>query len=380
MGFFVAPLSSDRGFGLEVFSFAMAVQNLLWGLGQPVAGALADKFGMVRVFIAGLLFYAVGLAWMAYATDPLSLQLSGGVLFGMALAGASFNLVIGAFGKLLPDHLKPLGLGLGTAASSFGQFLFAPTTVILIREIGWESTLLVFAGLMLLIVPAALALATPPKPAGAPPAANDGQTLRDALREAFGHRSYVLLVSGFFVCGFHVAFITVHLPKVVQDMGLPAIIGGWAIALIGLFNIVGSLGAGLMGGRWSRRWMLSAIYALRAVVIVALLVLPPSPVTVLVFAAAMGLLWLSTVPLTSGLVALMFGTRWLAMLYGVVFLSHQVGAFIGLAIAGYGRAAFGNYDLVWFISIALGVFAALIHMPIVERPVERDGVVAARSG
>ena len=374
MGFFVAPLSTDRGLGLEVFSLAMAIQNLLWGLGQPIAGALADRFGMLRVFGAGLVFYGLGLWWMAHATDPLQLYMSGGVLFGMAMAGASFNLVIAAFGKLLPESYRPFALGLGTAASSFGQFLFAPATVVLIREVGWQNTLIVFAVLMVAVIPAAMALATPPNAtAGAGGAAPKQQSLREALAEAFGHRSYILLVAGFFVCGFHVAFITVHLPPYLADVGIAPIVAGWAIALIGLFNIVGSLSAGLLGGRFSRRWMLSGIYAARAVVILVFLFTPPTATSVLMFSAAMGLLWLSTVPLTSGLVALMFGTRWLATLYGVVFLSHQVGAFLGLAIAGYGRAAFGNYDLVWWISIALGVFAAIVHAPIVEKPVTRPG-------
>lgn len=371
MGFFVGPLLTDRGFGLETFSFAIAVQNLLWGLGQPFAGALADKFGMVRVFVVGLLFYFVGLMGMAYATDPTTFTLSAGVLFGMALAGASFNLVIAAFGKLLPDSYRPLALGIGTASSSFGQFLFAPVTVILIRETGWQNTLMVFAVLMLVAIPAAFALTTPRPSKSAPAAPLPQQTLKDALREAFSHRSYILLVSGFFVCGFHIAFVTVHLPPYLADQGVAPIVAGWAIAMIGLFNIVGALSAGLLGGKFSRRWMLTGIYAARAVVFLVFILVPISTVTVLVFAAALGLLWLSTVPLTSGLVALMFGTRWLATLYGIVFLSHQIGAFVGLLIAGYGRVAYGNYDVVWWLSVALAVFAALIHMPIVEKAVVR---------
>jgi MFS family permease len=373
LGLFTNEMSSDRGWALAIFSLSAAIQNLLWGLGQPFAGALADRYGSRPVLVVGAVVYAAGLLWMAYATDPLSLHMSAGVLIGFGLAGCSFNIVLAAFTKMLPADWRSMALGVGSAAGSFGQFLFAPLTVALKQSIGWQPTLIVFAATLLVIIPLALVLATP-KMASATgtnvsPAQN--QSLKQALAEAFGHPSYNLLVAGFFVCGFHIAFITIHLPKYLSDQGLHVSIGGWVLALIGLFNIIGSLTAGYLGGRYSRRWLLSSIYFARSVVIVLFLMAPVTNTSALLFGAAIGLLWLSTVPPTSGLVALMFGTRWMAMLYGIVFLSHQVGAFIGVWLAGMLYDGTGNYDLVWYIGIALGLFAAVVHLPIREAPVQR---------
>ncbi|KAA5603129.1 MFS transporter [Blastochloris sulfoviridis] len=372
MGFFTNEMSVDRGWALAVFSLSAAIQNILWGIGQPFAGALADRFGVTRVLVVGAVLYAAGLIWMANAADPFSLHMSAGVLIGFGLAGCSFNLVLAAFGKLLPLSWRPMALGAGSAAGSFGQFLFAPLTVFLKGAIGWEATLMLFGAAMLIVLPLSVVLMTPraEAPADAPSAA-ETQTLKAALAEALGHRSYNLLVAGFFVCGFHLAFITIHLPKYLVDHGISNAVGGWVMALIGLFNLAGSLLAGYWSGKVSKPYLLSAIYLARAVLIVGFVLLPLTPLTALAFGAGIGLLWLSTVPPTSGLVLVMFGPRWMAMLFGVVFLSHQVGSFLGVWLAGLLYDSTGSYDVVWWLGVALGLFAALVHLPIQEQPVAR---------
>jgi MFS family permease len=375
-GFFLTPMTQANGWGRDVFALAFALQNLLWGIGQPFAGAVADRFGMVRVMSVGALMYAAGLALMAYTTSPLTLQVTAGVLVGFGLSGCSFNLVIAAFGKLLDERYRMLAIGAGTAAGSFGQFLFAPFGVALIDGVGWQSALLVFGGLLVLIVPMALALATPPNTAtkaGAAPT----QSLMSALSEAFGHRSYVLLVFGFFTCGFQLAFITLHLPSYLIDRGLSAQVGGWALATIDLFNIIGSISVGWLSTIYPRRYLLALNYFLRAVFISAFVLLPASPVTTLLFGAGMGLLWLSTVPPTSGLVSLMFGTRWLATLYGFAFFSHQVGGFLGAFLGGVLYERTGSYDVVWWLAVAFGLLSAALNLPIVEKPVLRTAPAAA---
>jgi predicted MFS family arabinose efflux permease len=293
------------------------------------------------------------------------------------LSGCSFNLVIGAFGKLLPEQWRSLAFGAGTAAGSFGQFLYSPIGVALMDKFGWQTALTIFAGVTMLIVPLAIALATPRAIAASPIAARPPQSYQHALVEAFGHRSYVLLVLGFFTCGFQLAFVTVHLPSYLIDRGLSAQIGGWTLATIGLFNIIGSLGSGYLGNRMPKRYILSTIYFARALSIVAFISLPASPVTTLIFGAVTGLLWLSTVPPTSSLVALMFGTRWLAMLFGFAFFSHQVGGFLGVLLGGYVFDAFGSYNPVWWLSVFFGVMSAIINLPIVEKPVARPAMAPA---
>jgi MFS family permease len=376
LGFVMRPMSSANGWGRDVLSMALAIQNLLWGLGQPFAGAIADRFGTVRVLGAGAILYALGLALMAHATTPGVLDLTAGVLVGFGLSGCSFNIVLAAFGKLVPEQWRGLALGAGTAAGSFGQFLFSPLSVALIDGLGWQTTLVGFGATMLLILPLSVALATPRDGAlvpGSKPAAS--QSIRQALSEAFEHRSYVLLVIGFFTCGFQLAFITVHLPAYLVDRGLSSDVGGWTLAVIGLFNIVGSITAGWLSGRMPKRYILSINYAVRALAVVAFILLPASPVTTLIFGAVMGLMWLSTVPPTSGLVAVMFGTRWLSMLFGFAFFSHQVGGFLGVWLGGLVFERTGSYDAVWWLSVLFGVLSALVNLPIVEKPVER--VVAA---
>ena len=374
LGQFLTPLSLSGNWGRDVFSFAVAIQNLLWGLGQPFAGGVADRFGATRVLCTGALLYALGLVLMAYSTTPAMLHLSAGVLIGFGLSGCSFNLVIGALGKLVPDDWRSFAFGAGTAAGSFGQFLFSPLARALIDWFDWQAALVVFAAILLLILPLSLALATPTAPPG--PAA-PRQSFMQALSEAFGHRSYVLLVLGFFTCGFQLAFITVHLPTYLVDRGLSASVGAWTVAVIGLFNIVGSLSSGWLGDRMPKRYILSFIYFARALAVVAFITLPASPATAIAFGAVTGLLWLSTVPPTSGLVALMFGTRWLAMLFGFAFFSHQVGGFLGVWLGGLLFERTGSYDVVWWLSVFFGVASALINLPIVEKPVQRPVAAAA---
>ncbi len=376
LGFFLQPMSQDLGWGRDVFSLALAIQNLLWGAALPFVGAIADRYGTLLPLAVGGVVYAAGLAMMAYSTTPAMLHLSTGVLIGFGLAGASFTLVLAAFGKLLPPSWQPFGFGVGTAAGSFGQFLFSPLAVGLLGTIGWQQTLLVFAVLVLFVLPLAFAVATPAMDMGTG-AARKPQSFREALREAFGHQSYVLLVLGFFTCGFHIAFITVHLPPYLVDRGLDVSWGGWVVAFIGLFNIFGAIAAGLLGSRFPKRYLLSTIYALRALAIAVFLLVPMSPASALAFGASMGLLWLSTVPLTSALVALMFGTRFMATLFGFVFFSHQVGAFIGVWLGGVLYERTGSYDMVWWLGVALGIFAALVHLPIREKPVERLAAATA---
>ena len=369
LGQFLTPMSVDRHWGRDVFSLALAIQNLLWGAGQPFAGALADKFGAIRVLSAGAILYAVGLLLMANATSPAVLNLGAGVLIGFGLAGCSFSLVIGALGKLVPEQWRMLAFGAGTAAGSFGQFLFSPLANGLINGIGWESALVTFAAILLLILPLSLALATRGNADNV--AGRHQQSAKEALSEAFGHRSYVLLVLGFFTCGFQLAFITVHLPAYLLDRGLSAADGAWTIAVIGLFNIIGSIMSGWFSGRLPKRYILSFIYFARALAIVAFVTLPASGLSAILFGAVTGLLWLSTVPPTNGLVVVMFGTRWLTMLSGAAFFSHQFGGFLGVWLGGELFTRTGSYDMVWWLAVLFGVLSAVINLPIVEKPVAR---------
>ena len=376
-GQFLTPLSLANGWGRDVFSLAFAIQNLLWGIGQPLAGGIADRYGSLRVLAAGAIMYAAGLAIMAHASSPLLLNLSAGVLIGFGLAGCSFNLVLGAFGRLVPPNLRSLSFGAGTAAGSFGQFLFSPLARALIDAFDWQMALLIFAAGMLVILPLSLALATPRAQPQARPGAAAPQSLKRALVEAFGHRSYVLLVLGFFTCGFQLQFITVHMPAYLIDRGLSAEVGGWTIGVIGLFNIIGSLCAGWLGTRMPRRYLLSIIYFLRALAVLVFIMTPVTVASSLLFGAVMGLLWLSTVPPTVSLVETMFGDRWVGMLYGFAFFSHQVGGFLGVLLGGIVFERTGSYDAIWWLSILFGVLSGVINLPIVEKPVPRVAVATA---
>src|SRR6266508_1630737 len=350
LGLFLTPMSTAHGWEREIFALSVAMQTLLYGAAQPFSGAIADRFGTVQVIIVG-------------------------ALLGFGLSGCSFNLVISSFGKLLPDSWRSLAFGAGTASGSFGQFLFSPLGVYLIDAFGWQTAIEIFAGLLLLIVPLAIAIATPradaPAAPGSAPSAGQAQTYRQALAEAFGHRSYLLLVLGFFTCGFQLGFVTLHLPAYLLDRGLSAQVGGWTLGVIGLFNIVGAMLSGWLGGFLPKRYILSFIYFARALTVVFLITLPASPLVTLIYGALTGLLWLSSVPPTSGLVVVMFGTRWLAMLFGVAFFSHQVGGFLGIYLGGVLFERTGSYDLVWWLGVLFGVMSAVINLPIVEQPVAR---------
>jgi MFS family permease len=376
LGFFLTPMSTANGWGRDVFALAIAVQMLLWGAAQPFVGAIADRFGPVLVLSVGALLYAIGFAWMVFAKSPGEMYLSAGVLVGFGLAGASFTVVIGAFGKLLPVEWRTFSFGVGTAAGSFGQFLFSPLAVALNSVFAWQTTLLIFAGVILLILPLSLALAMP-RNVETPAQRAAQQSVGAALREALGHPSFVLLVIGYFSCGFQVFFVTVHLPAYLVDRGLSADLGAFVIATIGLFNIVGSISAGYLSNVMPKRYILAAIYFLRAVAVAAFIAVPATTTTAILFGAVMGLLWLSTIPPTNALVALMFGTRWLTMLAGFAFFSHQVGGFVGVWLGGLVFERAGSYDTLWWLFIVLGILSALINLPIKERPVERPAAVAA---
>jgi MFS family permease len=377
LGLFLAPMTSANSWGRDIFGLAMAIQVLVWGAAQPFAGAVADRFGTMRVLSAGAVLYAAGLVLMAHSTTPGMLNLSAGVLAGLGIAGSSFTIVLAAFGKLMPERWRSLSFGAGTAAGSFGQFLFSPLAVDFISRFGWQDALVAFALIVLLVIPLAVALRTSAMDSVARPGAARQQSLRQALAEAFGHRSYVLLVTGFFTCGFQLLFITVHLPAFLVDRGLSASIGAWTIGVIGMFNIVGSMLAGWLGDRMPKRYLLSIIYTLRSLAVIAFVTLPVTPASAIVFGAVMGLLWLSTVPPTSALVALMFGTRWMATLFGFAFFSHQVGGFLGVWLGGVLFETSGSYALIWWLSVLLGFVSALINLPIVEKPVARPALQPA---
>ena len=366
-GLFLQPMSMDLGWGRSHFSFAMALSNLIWGLAQPFFGAWADKQGAGRVVAVSALLYAGGLALMPFSTTPLMLDASAGLMVGLGLSGVSFGVILGVVGRAFPPERRSLALGIASSGGSFGQFLMLPFGQLLISTLGWQTALLVLAGTIMATVPLAAAMMEGRRPV----ATGAQQSLNQALREAGAHSGFWYLTAGFFVCGFQVAFISVHLPAYLVDVKMTPAVGATALALIGLFNIAGSFVAGYLGGRFSKKYLLSGIYILRAVIIALFLVLPVTPLTVYLFAAGIGFLWLGTVPLTNGLVAQIFGVRFVSMLFGIVFLSHQIGSFAGVWLGGYLFDATGSYNLVWIGSIALGVIAAILNLPIDERPVER---------
>ena len=377
LGLFLTPMSSAYSWSRDVFALALAIQVLVWGTAQPFVGAIADRFGSMRVLSAGAVLYCTGLSLMAYSTTPGTLNLTAGVLTGLGIAGSSFTIVIAAFGKLMPPHMRTLAFGAGTAAGSFGQFLFSPLAVAFIGHLGWQHALIAFGIITLLVIPLSLALRTAPMDMSVKPGVASQQSLLQALAEAFDHRSYILLVLGFFTCGFQLLFITVHLPSYLVDRGLSADAGAWTLGAIGLFNIIGSITAGWLGDRMPKRYLLSIIYVLRSVAVVVFISLPITTTSAIVFGASMGLLWLSTVPPTSALVALMFGTRWMATLFGFAFFSHQVGGFLGVWLGGILFERTGSYNVVWWLSVVLGIVSALINLPIVEKPIVRALPAAA---
>lgn len=376
MGFFQLPMLAETGWDRSTFGLAMALQNLFWGLSQPLFGAMADRYGTGRVLVMSGVLYAVGLLLMAHGAAPVWLHVGGGLLVGTAVGAGSFSVVLSAFARHVTPEQRSMAFGIGTAAGSAGMFLFAPLSQTLINHYGWSDSLVIMSVMMLLIP----VLAVPLKgnsSSGTQNAATFQQSAGEALREAFAHKSYLLLVTGFFVCGFQVAFITAHFPAYLGDIGIDASYAVIAMALIGFFNIIGSLAAGYIGQRYSKPFFLAYIYIGRSIAVTAFLLLPQTPLSVVIFATVMGLLWLSTVPPTNGLVAIMFGTRHLGLLGGMVFLTHQIGSFLGVWLGGFLYDKLGSYDLVWWLGVALGLFAAVVHWPIREKPVERMLAAAA---
>ncbi len=366
-GLFLAPMSADLGWGREVFALSIAIQNLMWGLGQPVAGMLADRFGTARILALGGLLYGLGIYGMAHASSPTELYITGGLLVGLGMSGASFSLVLAALGRMVPERHRTLAFGITTAAGSMGQFLLVPMGQQFMVAYGWSTALVFLAVIVTLIIPLSSAMrGRAEEVAGAVK-----QSMGEALQEAGRHSGYLYLTAGFFVCGFHVAFIATHLPAYITDRGLSAEIGAWSLATVGLFNVFGAIMAGVLGNRFQKKNILSLIYLSRAVFIALFVLMPISPTSVLLFSAAIGLSWLSTVPLTSGIVAQVFGPRYMATLFGFVFLSHQFGSFLGVWLGGYLFDQIGSYDMVWWLGVALGLFAAVVHLPINERPAVR---------
>nr|WP_191985177.1 MFS transporter [Pseudomonas sp. Lz4W] len=365
-GLFLPPMSAQFGWGREVFAFAIALQNLIWGLAQPFTGALADRFGAARVVIIGGILYAAGLILMGMSDSLMTLSLSAGLLIGIGLSGTSFSVILGVVGRALPPEKRSMGMGIASAAGSFGQFAMLPGTLGLIGWLGWSSALLVLGLLVALIVPLVSMLKDRPLPS-----LGGEQTLKEALGEACSYSGFWLLSFGFFVCGFQVVFIGIHLPAYLVDQHLPATVGTTVLALIGLFNIFGTYTAGWLGGRMSKPRLLTALYLARAVVIVLFLWAPVTQFSAYLFGMTMGFLWLSTVPLTNGTVATLFGVRNLSMLGGIVFLFHQLGAFLGGWLGGVVYDRTGSYDLIWQVSIFLSLLAAALNWPVRERPVAR---------
>ena len=376
MGLYQIPMLNTTGWGFTTFGLAMALQNLAWGIGQPIFGAIADRYGAWKTLAAGGISYALGLYVMATATAPIWLHIGGGILVGLGVAAGSFGIIMSVFARNVVPEKRSLVFGIGTAAGSGGMFLFAPISTAMIDNFGWSHSLIILSGIML-IVPVLAAPLYGNAKSSLQSAQEIDQTLGEAFREAMGHRSYILLVAGFFVCGFHVAFINAHFPAYVDDIGVSAIYASYALALIGFFNIIGSLGAGYIGQKYSKPKFLTLIYIARGIAILAFIVLPQNPASIIVFSIVMGLLWLSTVPPTNALVAVMFGTRHLGFLGGLVFFSHQIGSFIGVYMGGFLRDTYGSFDPIWWLGIALSLFAAAMHWPISEVPVDRSARAAA---
>ena len=373
LGLFLEPMSSSLSWSRETYALAMAIQNLLWGILLPFAGALTDRYGASWVISAGAVFYAMGLWGMSTADSVLMLHISGGILMGLGSAFVAFNLAIAAMVKVVGPERRLLVMGVGTAATSTGQLIFSPMAQGMISSFGWSDALVYLSFISLLMISFAVLLPSNPEVRGE---AATGQSISEAVREAFSQRGFILLMIGFFACGFHVAFIGIHLPAYVTDLGLAPEVGAYCLALIGLFNIAGSFLSGIVGSRWSKTYGLSWIYLGRALVILGLLMAPKTALTLYVFSALMGLLWLSTIPLTTGVLTDVFGVRYVATLYGFVFFGHQVGSFIGVYLGGVFYERYGSYDGMWWAGVVVGVLAALIHLPISEKPLPR-GVAAS---
>ncbi len=372
-GLFLPEMTLARGWSRETFSFAIALQNLMWGLGGSFLGAMADKYGSMRTLLLGAVLYVAGFLGMAWADSGTALSLSAGIVMGIAIGGTSFGIILATLGRIVPAEQRSLAFGIGVAAGSFGQFLFLPLAGKLISAFGWQTALLVHAALVALILLLALGVRGEQAAGGT----TGSVRLSDALRGAIGDRSFHLLFWGYFVCGLQVVFIQLHLPAYLLDKGMSANIGATAVALIGLFNVAGSFAAGVLGQKLSRKWLLAGIYVARSVVIGLFLLAPLGPVSVYLFSAAIGFLWLSTVPLTNALIGQRWGVQYLGLLGGVIFFGHQIGSFLGAWLGGRFYDIFGNYDYAWALVIAFGAFAALVHAPIDQRPAPPRSAVPA---
>jgi MFS family permease len=370
-GLFQAPMNLELGFGRETFGFAMALQQLLWGLFQPICGMIADRYGSGRVLVAGAIVYSLGLFVMAGVETPLDLNIGGGWMVGFGLAATSFSVILGALGRLVPPERQSMAFGIASAGGSFGQFVMAPIGQQVIQSQSWSGALLIMAVIVCAIFFSAIFLQSKASDAVSQSTNSVSQTMREAIGEAAGNRNYRLLTVGFFVCGFQVAFLAMHLPAYLQDSGMTASTSAIALALIGFFNIVGTYGCGVMGDKYPKRYLLSILYFCRAIVFILFITFPISEILVYLFSAMMGLLWLGTVPLTSGLVAQIFGAQYMSTLFGIVFFGHQLGSFVGVWAGGYLFDTTGTYDGVWYGAIILGFIAALMHLPISEQPLHR---------
>ncbi len=371
-GLYLVPMSDEFGWGHNVFSLAIAMQNLIWGAAQPFTGALADKYGSKIVVAVGGVLYTIGLLLMAVSSTGWLLNLSVGLILGLALSATSFSVLLSAVGRAAPPEKRSLAMGIASAAGSFGQFIMLPSTLLLLQNFGWSAALVVSAILIAMIVPLAWMLKAP---AFVVPNASTNQvqlSFKDILVIAKNHKPFWFLSLGFLVCGFQVVFIGIHLPGYLIDHGFNATTGTVFLALVGLFNIVGTYTAGWLGGKYSKPKLLMGLYGLRGIAIIAFLMLPLSTVTIYSFGVVMGLLWLSTVPLTNGIVANMFGIKYLSMLSGIVFFTHQVGSFFGGWLGGVNHDVTGNYDLIWLFSIILSVFGVLVHFFVDEKAVVHD--------
>lgn len=371
MGLFLKPMNADLNVGLGVMGFGIAISNLLWGFASPFLGGIADRFGTMRVSIAGALAYIAGMAVLAMSAGATEIILSN-VLTGIGITGAGLSVVLGAVGRAAPPEKRTSALAIVSATGSVGQFFMLPLSQGLLDAYGWSIALFVLAAISALMIPLSLGLA-----GDKTMAASSGQSFRQALSEAAGTRGFWLLTAGFFVCGFHVVFVGVHLPGYLADKAMPTWLAAWALGVVGLANIVGTLAAGWLGNRFQKKSVLTLLYLARSAVFVMFLVVPLSVWSTFAFAFLLGLLWLSTVPLTSGLVAHIFGPAYMSMLYGIVFMSHQVGSFFGAWMGGLMFDLTGSYDVMWWVSVALGVTAALLHWPISERPVARLAAAAS---
>ena len=371
-GLWLQPVTQAQNWTRETFAFAIAIQNIVWGISGIFAGMVADRFGAFKVIIVGAILYALGLVGMAHSPTPLLFSMSAGVLIGMAQAGTTYTVIYGVIGRNVSADRRSWAMGVAAAAGSFGQFLMVPTEGFLISHFGWQEALVILGIAALLIVPLSWGLREPGFSGGTVPPRE--QSIVQALREAFKYPSFQLLMAGYFVCGFQVVFIGVHMPSYLKDKGLSPQVASYALALIGLFNVFGTYAAGALGQRMPKKNILSFIYFTRAVVITVFLLVPLSPMSVYVFSSVMGVLWLSTVPPTNATVAQIFGVAHLSMLGGFVFFSHQVGSFMGVWLGGFLYDRTGSYDIVWYIAIALGIFAGLINLPIKEAPIQRSRV------